>query len=83
MKYVVRERKPIPFFLKIWERNDSKWKFFWGWHGEFESFSEKGEAEQSEMFKGKLKGLKTDQVCPKHAIFTTETSRVQVAKTSR
>ena len=29
------------------------------------------------------KGLKTDQVCPKHAIFATETSRVQVARTSR
>ena len=71
MKYVVRGRKTHTFFLKIWERNDSKWKFFGEWHGEFGSFSKKEEAEQSKMFKGKnWKGLKkTDQVCPKHAIF--------------
>ena len=29
------------------------------------------------------KGLKTDQVCPKHAIFATGLSRVQVTRTSR
>ena len=53
MKYVVRERKTHTFFLKNWERNDLEWKFSGEWHGEFESFSEKEEDEQTEMFEGK------------------------------
>ena len=52
MKYVVRERTHT-FFLKIWKRNEPKCKFVWERHGEFESFSEKEEDEQSEMFEGK------------------------------
>ena len=53
MKYVVRGRKTHNFFLKIWERNDLEWKFSGEWQGEFESFSEKEENEQTEMFEGK------------------------------
>ena len=52
-------------------------------HGEVKSVSGKEEDEQSKMFEGKLKRFKkTDQVCPKHAIFATESSRMQVARTS-
>ena len=39
-------------------RNEAKCKFVWERHGEFESFSEKEEDEQSEMFEGKLKRFK-------------------------
>ena len=51
----------------------------WVWE-----FLRKGRRWKIRNVRGKnWKGLKTDQVCPKHAIFATETSRVQVARTSR
>ena len=40
--------------------------------------------EQSQKDRGKKqKSLKTAPVCPKHAIFATETSRQKVARSSR
>ena len=58
MKYVERERENPYLFLKIWMRNEAKWKFVWEWHGEFERVSGKEEDEQLEMFEGKLKRFK-------------------------
>ena len=75
------------FFLKIGEGMMQKWRlrcvtqsvwvrFSWERNGE--------DSEQSQKFEGKLKnGLKTDPVFAKHAIFATEVSRKQVAKSSR
>ena len=39
--------------------------------------------EQSQKDRGKKKSLKTAPVCPKHAIFATETSRQKVARSCR
>ena len=43
MKYLVRERKPIPF--GDWGWNDEKMEVFWERHGEFERSSNKEDNE--------------------------------------
>ena len=58
MKYVVRERKPIPFSWRFGDEMKQKCRFVQEWHGEFESYLGKEEDEQLEMFEGKLKRFK-------------------------
>ena len=87
MKYVVRERKPIPFSWRFENEMKQKWKFVWEWHGEFERVSGKEEDEQLEMFEGKLKKFKNWPILFKTCVFrdwiNSRASREQVANLSR
>ena len=50
-------------------------------HCDFERGSDKEDNEQSQKFEGKLKSFKNCPFCANHAIFPTESSREQVART--
>ena len=83
MKYVVRERKPIPFswrFKKEMIQNGSSLESD---TVSLRVFQKRKKMNSQKRSRENWKGLKTEQVCPKHAIFAIETSRVQVARTNR
>ena len=82
MKYVVRERKLIPFSWRFEREMKQNASLFERDTESLRVFQKRKKMNSQKCLRENWKGLKTDQVCPKHEIFAIETSSEQVARTS-
>ena len=77
----MKNKKTHTFFLKIEVEMMSNNGDFCEEHGGFKRGSTGEDNKQSQKFEEKPKCFKNWPICAKHAIFTTELSRKQVART--